>query len=77
MIREDGSVKVNGKIAYAPQNAWYAEILLLVNCCSCSFARRIMNATIRENILFSHRYDEEFYNLVLDGVFFSRFLPTY
>ncbi|GAB1525242.1 hypothetical protein RhiTH_008400 [Rhizoctonia solani] len=27
----------------------------------------IMNATIRENILFSHRYDEEFYNLVLDA----------
>ncbi|ELU40598.1 multidrug resistance-associated ABC transporter [Rhizoctonia solani AG-1 IA] len=26
-----------------------------------------MNATIRENILFSHRYDEEFYNLVLDA----------
>jgi hypothetical protein len=30
---------------------------------------RIMNATIRENILFSHRYDEEFYNVVLDGAF--------
>ncbi|CAE6457349.1 unnamed protein product [Rhizoctonia solani] len=50
MVREDGTVKVNGKIAYAPQNAW------------------IMNATIRENILFSHRYDEEFYNVVLDAV---------
>ncbi|CAE7095301.1 unnamed protein product [Rhizoctonia solani] len=49
MIRADGTVKVNGKIAYAPQNAW------------------IMNATIRENILFSHRYDEEFYNVVLDA----------
>ncbi|KAB5588814.1 Metal resistance protein YCF1 [Ceratobasidium theobromae] len=49
MIREEGSVKVNGKIAYAPQNAW------------------IMNATIRENILFSHRYDEEYYNLVLNA----------
>ncbi|EUC56004.1 multidrug resistance-associated ABC transporter, partial [Rhizoctonia solani AG-3 Rhs1AP] len=49
MVREDGTVKVNGKIAYAPQNAW------------------IMNATIRENILFSHRYDEEFYNVVLDA----------
>ncbi|CAE6405604.1 unnamed protein product [Rhizoctonia solani] len=49
MIREDGTVKLNGRIAYAPQNAW------------------IMNATIRENILFSHRYDEEFYNLVLDA----------
>ncbi|KAF8751844.1 ABC transporter transmembrane region [Rhizoctonia solani] len=50
MIREDGVVKINGRIAYAPQNPW------------------IMNATIRENILFSHRYDEEFYNLVLDGI---------
>ncbi|KAG9086906.1 hypothetical protein FS749_003298, partial [Ceratobasidium sp. UAMH 11750] len=49
MIREEGTVKVMGKIAYAPQNAW------------------IMNATIRENILFSHRYDEEFYNVVLDA----------
>ncbi|KAI0629229.1 metal resistance protein YCF1 [Trametes polyzona] len=27
----------------------------------------IMSATIRDNILFSHRYDEEFYNLVLDA----------
>ncbi|CAE6433317.1 unnamed protein product [Rhizoctonia solani] len=49
MIREEGTVKINGRIAYAPQNAW------------------IMNATIRENILFSHRYDEEFYNIVLDA----------
>lgn len=33
---------------------------------------RIMNATIRENILFSHRYDEDFYKVVLDsGVYFS------
>ncbi|KAG9121358.1 hypothetical protein FRC07_002714, partial [Ceratobasidium sp. 392] len=49
MVREEGSVKVVGRVAYAPQNAW------------------IMNATIRENILFSHRYDEEFYNVVLDA----------
>ena len=27
-----------------------------------------MSATIRDNILFSHKYEEEFYNLVLDGV---------
>ncbi|KAG8760180.1 hypothetical protein FRC11_000794 [Ceratobasidium sp. 423] len=49
MIRVEGSVRIRGKIAYAPQNAW------------------IMNATIRENILFSHRYHEEFYNTVVDG----------
>ena len=30
----------------------------------------IMSATIRDNILFSHEYDEDFYNLVLDGSFF-------
>ena len=28
----------------------------------------IQSATIKENILFSHEYDEEFYDLVLDGV---------
>ncbi|TBU30707.1 metal resistance protein YCF1 [Dichomitus squalens] len=27
----------------------------------------IMSATIRDNILFSHKYEEEFYNLVLDA----------
>ena len=27
----------------------------------------IMSATVRDNILFSHEYDETFYNLVLDG----------
>lgn len=27
----------------------------------------IMSATIRDNILFSHEYEESFYNLVLDG----------
>ena len=30
---------------------------------------RLMGASIRDNILFSHEYDEAFYNLVLDGVF--------
>lgn len=29
--------------------------------------RRIMSATVRENILFSHTYDPEFYETVLDG----------
>jgi len=29
--------------------------------------RRIMSGTIKDNILFSHHYDETFYNLVLDG----------
>lgn len=33
----------------------------------------IMNATIRENILFSHAYDEGFYTVVLDGEFHSVF----
>ena len=28
---------------------------------------RLMGASIRDNILFSHKYDETFYNLVLDG----------
>lgn len=29
---------------------------------------RIMSATVRDNIIFSHEFDEPFYNLVLDGV---------
>ena len=29
---------------------------------------RIMSATIKDNIVFHYAYDEEFYNLVLDGV---------
>ncbi|CAE6428317.1 unnamed protein product [Rhizoctonia solani] len=49
MTRVEGSVRIHGKIAYAPQDAW------------------IMNATIRENILFSHRYHEEFYDIVIDA----------
>ncbi len=28
-----------------------------------------MSATVRENILFSHEYDEVFYNLVIEGDF--------
>jgi hypothetical protein len=28
-----------------------------------------MGASIRDNILFSHEYDEAFYNMVLDGVY--------
>lgn len=28
-----------------------------------------MSASVRDNIIFSHEYDETFYNLVLDGTF--------
>jgi hypothetical protein len=34
-------------------------------------ADRLMGASIRDNILFSHEYDESFYNLVLDGMYFT------
>jgi hypothetical protein len=30
---------------------------------------RLMGASIRDNILFSHEFDETFYNLVLDGAY--------
>jgi hypothetical protein len=38
-----------------------------------------MSATIRDNILFSHAYDETFYNLVLDGMcsIYIRLLHVY
>jgi ABC-type multidrug transport system fused ATPase/permease subunit len=33
-----------------------------------SQANRILSATVRDNILFSHEYDEVFYNLVVEGM---------
>ncbi len=41
---------------------------------SLTFRSRIMSATIRDNILFSHKYDEVFYNLVLDGPSYYSYL---
>jgi hypothetical protein len=32
------------------------------------FGYYIPDEAIRDNILFSHEYDEQFYNLVLDGM---------
>ena len=32
----------------------------------------ILSTTVRENILFSHVYEETFYNLVVEGPFFAR-----
>lgn len=37
-------------------------ILIFAHC-----IRRIMSGTIKDNIVFSHHYDDTFYNLVLDG----------
>lgn len=31
----------------------------------------IMSATVKENIIFAHEYDEAFYNLVIDGGYFT------
>ena len=45
----NGKLKVNGTVAYAPQQAW------------------IMNATIRDNILFGETYNKMKYNQVLDA----------
>ena len=30
---------------------------------------RILSASVRDNILFSHEYDEQFYNMVIDGLY--------
>ncbi|KAJ2520559.1 hypothetical protein H4217_001964 [Coemansia sp. RSA 1939] len=49
MVKSEGSVTVQGAIAYVPQQAW------------------IMNATLRDNILFGHRLDQEFYDKVIDA----------
>ena len=71
MRREEGEVIINGSIAYAPQNPWY-----VIHCIHLRMNKvfinppcrvRIMSASVRDNIIFSHEYDESFYNLVLDG----------
>ena len=38
-------------------------ILILYN-----YTPRILSATVRDNILFSHEYDEVFYDLVIEGL---------
>ncbi|KAJ2231313.1 hypothetical protein EV180_000422 [Coemansia sp. RSA 518] len=49
MIKCDGSVRLRGRIAYVPQQAW------------------IMNATLRDNILFGSQFDQEFYERIIDA----------
>jgi ATP-binding cassette subfamily C (CFTR/MRP) protein 1 len=69
MHKSDGQVFVRGSVAYAPQNAWYAIASFL---CSLSglmeLLCRIMSATVRDNIIFCHEFEQEFYDIVLDGV---------
>ncbi|KAH0839445.1 P-loop containing nucleoside triphosphate hydrolase protein [Lanmaoa asiatica] len=51
MRKTEGEIVLSGTVAYAAQNPWYV----------------ILSATVRENILFSHAYDELFYNLVIEA----------
>ncbi|ORX35410.1 putative metal resistance protein ycf1 [Kockovaella imperatae] len=49
MTRVDGSVKIQGDIAYFSQNSW------------------ILSATVKDNIVFGHRFDPEFYDQVIEA----------
>jgi ATP-binding cassette, subfamily C (CFTR/MRP), member 1 len=69
MRRVEGKVSLFGTVAYAPQNPWWAPRRLLNPKQLTEVLDRLMGASIRDNILFSHEYDEAFYNLVLDGVY--------
>lgn len=42
----------------------------------CLLCSRILSATVRENILFSHEYDEQFYNLVINGTLLCRSITS-
>lgn len=42
-------------------------ILTFASCLGPDGSHRILSASIRDNILFSHEYDETFYNLVIEG----------
>ncbi|KAF9137953.1 hypothetical protein BGX30_009752 [Mortierella sp. GBA39] len=47
MYKHKGSVRIHGRMAYVPQQAW------------------ILNATVRDNILFGNAFDQTRYDLVL------------
>lgn len=66
MTRREGQVIVRGSVAYASQNPWYA-FLINLELFNQKHPPRIMSATVRENIIFSHEYEETFYNMVIDG----------
>lgn len=66
MHRSEGELVVSGSIAYCPQNPWWVDFKNLT-CNDIEDAVRIMSATVRDNILFSHAYDPEFYQEVIEG----------
>jgi hypothetical protein len=62
-----GTVTVRGRVGYVPQHRKQPASSSGVQPCvsSCPdgcVAAWIMNASVRENILFGHRYEEDFYN---------------
>lgn len=67
MIRVEGQVKISGSVAYAPQTPWIMSATLRSSQLLTMFHGMLLTMSCRDNIIFSHTYDETFYNLVLDG----------
>ena len=65
MRKTEGEVVLSGSVAYAAQNPWCVNRQL--SALSLLTHARILSATVRDNILFSHEYDESFYDIVLEG----------
>lgn len=55
-----------GTVAYVPQNPWYAQTTSFIRVFA-HYVPKIMGGKAKDNILFSHQYDNTFYDLVLDG----------
>ncbi len=49
MEKLKGSVNINGRVAYVPQQAW------------------IQNSTLRQNIIFTNEYNENYYRKVIES----------
>jgi hypothetical protein len=64
-----GSATTRGRLGYAPQHRMYAISPWEGPRASLCVSAWIMNASVRENILFGHRYDEDFYNGMADLLF--------
>ena len=69
MRKTEGEVVLSGSVAYAAQNPWCVGFYPSASSLLTLTHARILSATVRDNILFSHEYDESFYNLVIEGAY--------
>lgn len=66
MTRLSGSVTLRGSVAYVSQNPWLQGVSGCLTITP-NGSDTLLQATVRENIVFGHRFSQEFYDAVLDA----------